>query len=243
MKKIILAAIACYVVILAAGGTAYFVLSEQKAELPREETTQGESVSREAQAAKERAEAAKAREEAAKQEIAAREAKEKERAALTQLVTVEKKNGLTLYTGDYPKKPAPGVYLRPFIVSDGVSSALKFDVYYYYDINDPAQTAWIHGDALTVTVDGETYHLMFSAHDRRDKMSTDAESLAENYVHDATEQEIALLRAIGKASSVRITYYRQASGDARSQTLTSEDIQKIRAMVALYDLDDEEEAF
>lgn len=243
MKKILTFALVCYAVILLAGGAAYVYFSEQKSELPpprQEMTQQSESVKKEVEEAKERAKAAQERAEAAREELEAQEAKAKQRDALTRTdtITVEKRNGLTLYTGNYPKKPAPGVYLRPFIVSDGAASALKFDLYYYYDISDPAQTAWVHGDALAADVDGAAYHLAFSAHDRRDKMSTDAESLAENYVHDATEEEIALLRAIGQASSVRITYYQQASGDARSQTLGREDIQKIHDMMALYDLEE-----
>lgn len=233
MKRIIMIAVAVYAAILVIGGAAYFALSEQKAELPpaRTETEQSEQA---AEAAR-KAEEAKARAEAVEKAAKEAEAKQKQRDTLVNALEVEKKNGLTLYTGRYPKKPAPGVYLRPFVVSDGVSYALKFDVYYYYNIDDPQQTAWVHGDALVASVDGQSYHLAFNAKDRRDKMSPDAENLAENYVHDATKDEIALLRAIAQAQDVRITYYQQATGDARSQTLSREDIKKVHDMMAFYD--------
>lgn len=230
MKKIIMIALSFYTAILVIGGAAYFALNEKKAEMPPAQavTEQNEQAKKEAAEAKERAEAA---EKAAKEQAAKADQRQKLAASLE----VEKKNGLTLYTGNYPKKPAPGVYLRPFVVSDGASYALKFDVYYYYNINDPQQTAWVHGDALDASVDGVSYHLVFNAHDRRDKMSPDAENLAENYVHDATKEETALLRAIGQAQSVSITYYQQSTGEARSQTLSREDIRKIRDMIAFYD--------
>lgn len=230
MKRIILIALSIYTAILLVGGAVYVALNDMKTELPppRKQVEQTE-LAKQASDAQAHAEAA---EKAAKE--AAEKSKQKEQ--LIQALHVETRNGLTLYTGNYPKKPAPGVYLRPFVVSDGASYALKFDVYYYYDISDPQQTAWVHGDALAADVDGASYHLSFKAHDRRDKMSPDAESLAESYVHDATSEEFALLRAIGNAQSVQITYYQQATGDARSQTLSHEDIRKIHDMMAFYNL-------
>lgn len=232
MKRIILIALAVYAALVVIGGGVFFALHRQKDELPpRPEVTQ----SQDAEEAARRAAEAEARAAAAEEAAKAAEAKQEQRDALVNALEIEKKNGLTLYTGHYPKKPAPGVYLRPFIVSDGVSYALKFDVYYYYNIDDPQQTAWVHGDALAANVDGQSYHLTFHAKDRRDKMSPDAENLAENYVHDATKEEIALLHAIAEAGSVRITYYQQAAGDERSQTLSREDIKKVRDMMAFYD--------
>ncbi|WP_294156773.1 hypothetical protein [uncultured Selenomonas sp.] len=236
MKKIIMIAVGVYVAILVIGGAAYFALSEKKAELPpdRPEVLESKDTA-EPSEAKRKAEEAKARAEAAEKAAKEQAARAAERDKLVQSLTVEKRSGLTLYTHDYPKKPAPGVYLRPFVVSDGVTYALKFDIYYYYNIDDPQQTAWVHGDALAATVDGQPFHLTFHAKDRRDKMSPDAENLAENYVHDATDDEIALLHAIAQAGSVRITYYQQATGEERSQTLSREDIRKIHDMMAFYD--------
>ena len=235
MKKIVMIAIGIYAALLVIGGAAYFALSEKKAELPLRPAAEQSEQSAQAEEEARKADEAKARAEAAEKAAKEAEAKQKQRDTLASAFEVEKRNGLTLYTGHYPKKPAPGVYLRPFVVSDGVSYALKFDVYYYYNIDDPQQTAWVHGDALAASVDGRSYHLAFNTKERRDKMSPDAENLAENYVHDATKEETALLRAISNAQNVSITYYQQATGDARSQTLSREDIKKIHDMMAFYD--------
>lgn len=235
MKKILLTAIAVYAVIVIAGATAYFLLRDPPAAPParHEVTTSAAKSSGEVPDTKSG--------EAAKAPTSSAQEKQTADAIITGM-KVENRGGITLYTYDYPKKPAPGVYLRPFLVTDGVAWALKFDLYYYYNISDPQKTAWIHGDSLNVNVGGKTYNLRFLAHDRRDKMSPDAENLAESYVHDATEDELSVLRALAQAGSGSITYYQQEGGAQRSHEFTSEEITRIRNVLTLYDYETKDDA-
>ena len=235
MKKILLTAIAVYAVIVIAGATAYFLLRDPPATPParHEVTTSAAKSSGEVPDTKSG--------EAAKAPTSSAQEKQTADAIITGM-KVENRGGITLYTYDYPKKPAPGVYLRPFLVTDGVAWALKFDLYYYYNISDPQKTAWIHGDSINVNVGGKTYNLRFLAHDRRDKMSPDAENLAESYVHDATEDELSVLRALAQAGSGSITYYQQEGGAQRSHEFTSEEITRIRNVLTLYDYETKDDA-
>ncbi|MCI6231181.1 MAG: hypothetical protein MR630_00950 [Selenomonas sp.] len=235
MKKILLTAIAVYAVIVIAGATAYFLLRDPPAAPParHEVATSTAKSSGEVPDTKSG--------EAAKAPTSSAQEKQTADAIITGM-KVENRGGITLYTYDYPKKPAPGVYLRPFLVTDGVAWALKFDLYYYYNISDPQKTAWIHGDSINVNVGGKTYNLRFLAHDRRDKMSPDAENLAESYVHDATEDELSVLRALAQAGSGSITYYQQEGGAQRSHEFTSEEITRIRNVLTLYDYETKDDA-
>lgn len=219
-KKIIAIACGVYVLILLIGGAVYFSLSQQTAQNAAEQST--ETVSQTAKTEKNNAAEEKVRDQ-----------KEKE---LLANLTVEDHGALTLYTNDYPKKPSPGVYLRPFVATDGSRYVLKFDLYYYYNIKDGEQTAWIHGDTLDVDIDGTRQTLDFVPQERWDKMSQDAENLAENYVQDATPTELTILKRIGQAKSVTLHYYQKESGEGRSQQLTQEEMTKIRNMVAFYKL-------
>ena len=235
MKKILLTAIAVYAVIVIAGATAYFLLRDPPATPParHEVTTSAAKSSGEVPDTKSG--------EAAKAPTSSAQEKQTADAIITGM-KVENRGGITLYTYDYPKKPAPGVYLRPFLVTDGAAWVLKFDLYYYYNISDPQKTAWIHGDSINVNVGGKTYNLRFLAHDRRDKMSPDAENLAESYVHDATEDELSVLRALAQAGSGSITYYQQEGGAQRSHEFTSEEITRIRNVLTLYDYETKDDA-
>lgn len=235
MKKILLTAIAVYAVIVIAGATAYFLLRDPPAAPPaRHEVATSTAKSSDEVPDTKSGEAAKAPTSSAQEKQTAD--------AIITGMKVENRGGITLYTYDYPKKPAPGVYLRPFLVTDGVAWALKFDLYYYYNISDPQKTAWIHGDSINVNVGGKTYNLRFLAHDRRDKMSPDAENLAESYVHDATEDELSVLRALAQAGSGSITYYQQEGGAQRSHEFTSEEITRIRNVLTLYDYETKDDA-
>ena len=235
MKKILLTAIAVYAVIIIAGATAYFLLRDPPVPPPAraEVTTSAAAHAGEVPDTKSG--------EAAKAPTTSKQEKQTADAIIAGM-KVENRGGITLYTYDYPKKPAPGVYLRPFLVTDGAAWVLKFDLYYYYNISDPQKTAWIHGDALNVSVGGKTYNLRFLAHDRRDKMSPDAENLAESYVHDATEDELSVLRALAQAGSGSITYYQQEGGVQRSHEFTSEEITRIRNVLTLYDFETKDDA-
>ena len=236
MKKILLTAVAVYAVIIVAGVTAYFLLRDPPVPPP---PTQVEATTSAAARSGEVPETKSG--EAAKTPTSSTQDKQTADAIITGM-KVENRGGITLYTYDYPKKPAPGVYLRPFLVTDGAAWVLKFDLYYYYNISDPQKTAWIHGDALNVSVGGKTYNLRFLAHDRRDKMSPDAENLAESYVHDATEDELSVLRALAQAGSGSITYYQQEGGVQRSHKFTSEEITRIRNVLTLDDFETKDDA-
>lgn len=227
MRKILLIAVGVYTLMIAAGIGIYLSLGKSPETLPPSEKGSS-SVATGTPDVDERK----------KKETVIREREE----TLRSEMKIVERNGLTLYTFDYPKKPEPGVYLRPFIISDGIDDELKFDVYYFYDINDSQKTAWIHGDALTVTTDVGNHTLVFSAKDRRDKMATDAEDLAENYVHTATQEEETLLVEIGASSSVSLRYYQQDTGFGRTQQLTREEIRKIHDMLELYQLKKQEGA-
>ena len=221
MRRIVLIACLIYALMIAAGAGIYFSLGDHSHQAPPA-TPVSSSVKAPTTAATQPAE---------------ENADRRRETTLRQEMKVVERNGLTLYTFDYPKKPEPGVYLRPFIVTDGVEYELKFDVYYFYDIADPQKTAWIHGDALMVTTDAGRHTLTFSAKDRRDKMATDAEDLAENYVHTATKEEEELLSEIGSSNSVSLHYYQQESGAGRTQQLTQDEIKKIHDTLELYHLE------
>jgi len=234
MKKILLIAVAVYAVIIIAGVTTYWMFSEPPTPPPARAAATSNMSSHSSDVTDTRSG------EAAKSSTAPAQDKQTADSIISGM-KVENRSGITLYTYDYPKKPAPGVYLRPFLVTDGAAWALKFDLYYYYNISDPQKTAWIHGDALNVNVGGKTYNLQFQAHDRRDKMSPDAENLAESYVHDATGDELSVLRAIAQAGSGNIIYYQQEGGVQRSHELTSEEIMRIRNVLTLYDYETKED--
>ena len=230
MKEIILIAVSVYALIIALGVAAYFLFREPPAAPPPHEATVSSSSSTTSVATIPETKSG----EAVKTPTTA--AQDKQTAdAIIGGMKVDNRGAITLYTYDYPKKPAPGVYLRPFLVTDGAAWVLKFDLYYYYNISDPQKTAWVHGDSLNVDVDGKVYNLRFLQHDRRDKMSPDAENLAESYVHDVTEDELSVLRAIAQSGSTTITYHQQEGSAQRSHTITAEERQRIQNVLTLYD--------
>ena len=232
MKKVLLIAIMIYVIIIAAGATVYFMFSEPPAPPPARAAETSSNMAKDfADRMKDPADTKSSGTMKKESQSGSRQTAD----AIIAGMKVENRGGITLYTYDYPKRPTPGVYLRPFLVTDGVEWVLKFDLYYYYNISDPQKTAWIHGDALNVNIDGKISNLHFLPHDRRDKMSPDAENLAESYVHDATEEEVAILRSIAHSQTATITYYQADGSVERSHTLTLEEIRRIRNVLDLYD--------
>lgn len=225
MRRIIVIALCVYLLMIAAGAGVYLYLGDTTKKAPPPALKASDT--------------APASGKAAEKKSAGAARQQRADALRSEMKCVDRK-GITLYTFDYPKKPEPGVYLRPFVVSDGMAYELKFDVYYFYDIDDAQKTAWIHGDALEITTDSGVHTLFFSSRDRRDKMAMDAQDLAENYVHTATREEESLLEKIGASQHVSLRYYQQESGLGRSQHLSREEIHRIHDMVEFYHLEKQE---
>lgn len=239
-KKIVLIAVFCYLVLMAAGGAAYYAITLHEQQTAAESTESPEEIAaREAEKAKREAEEAERRaaEEAeAKEEQAAAANREARIAELEKSMTIKERNGMTLYTFGYSDTPAPGVYLRPFVVMlPSGKVLLKHDVYYYYTIEDPIGTNWIYGDHLDVTTDGLVETEAFDPEKLHKSMAVDAESLSENYVLTANKKILAMLKRIGEADVATIRYYKEG-GKERVQTLGEGEKRRIRDCVELYEL-------
>lgn len=240
MKKshIIIGAAVIYILIMAVGGAAYYyVAQEQKIqqearlaeEAAREREKTPEELQREAERAKEeelrRQEEAKAR--------AAAEAKEKKSRELKDSMNTETVGGMTSYKHKWPKKPEPGVYLRPFVMAGNGRCILAYDVYYYYHISDPLQTAWIMGDHLDIVAGGQTTTVAFDPSKLSKHMASDAEWLSESYSLNASKAVIAALKRIVSVGGGYIVYYK-AGGKSRRHELSAMESRRIREMLELY---------
>ena len=118
--------------------------------------------------------------------------------------------------------------------SDSSLSGWGTPNYYFYEITDPEQTAWIFGDRLAIHAGGQTTTLELDPSKLHKRMASDATWLSENYVMNADEQTIAAFRRIANAGSAYIVYYKQG-GKARRHDLRPQEIQRIQEMVHLYD--------
>ena len=222
MKKshIIAAALILYLMILSIGGAVYYAYSLQHAErlMKIDQETQ--------QAIAER-----------RQDADQATAKTEEAAAsepISEDIKTETINGVTYYKHTWPVRLPSGVYLRPFIAVGNGVCVLKNDIYYFYSIDDPDQTAWIFGDRLSIVAGGQESVLPLDPSKLRKHMASDASWLAENYVMNADEQTLAAFRRIANAGSAYIVYYKQG-GKARRHDLRPQEIQRIQEMVHLYD--------
>lgn len=241
MKKsgIVLSAIFIYLLILAAGGAAWYVLSQRPAQQPvvrqqpeLTEAEKAEKAAREAARAKEQAER-EARERQEEERISKRENGIKQ---LSGGLKQRKNRDVTYYTGNYEDKPPPGVYLRPILAVGEDVAVLKIEVFYYYTIYDSEATAWIMGDHLDINADGQVMTLAFDPSKLQKKVASDAEWLWEKYMVNANAASADILRRAAASASVTITYYQAASGKSRSQTLSATELKELRDVVALYDL-------
>lgn len=241
MKKsrIVLSAIFIYLVMLAAGGAAWYVISQQPPAQPAAErqpelteAEKAEKAAREAARAKEQAER-EAKERQERERISKREANIKQ---LSEGLKKKTNRDVTYYTGNYEEKPPPGVYLRPILALGEDVAILKIEVFYYYDIHDSEATAWIMGDHLEINADGQVMTLAFDPSKLQKKVASDAEWLWEKYMINANAAATDILRRAAAASSVSITYYQAASGKSRSQALSATELKELREVVALYDL-------
>jgi len=237
---IVLSAIFIYLIMLAAGGAAWYVISQRQA-APQSvaekqpeltEAEKAEKAAREAAKAKERAE----REAKELQEEQRRKQRENDIQRLSKGLHQETIQGVTYYKGNYESKPPPGVYLRPILAVGDDVALLRIEVFYYYTIHDAVPTAWIMGDHLDINADGQVMTLAFDPSKLHKKVASDAEWLWEKYMINANAASTDILRRAAAASSVTITYYQAASGKGRSQTLTATELKELQEVLALYDL-------
>lgn len=243
MKKshIIAGAGILYLLIMVIGVAAYFAYETEHAKI--EEARQAET-----QRKAETAPVAKDKENEPEEKVdpaliqaaAAKKAAEKKQQDLKGGMHSETINGVTYYKHTWPKKLAPGVYLRPFVAEGQRGCLLKNDVYYYYNINDPEQTAWVMGDHLDITAGGQTTTLTFDPSTLHKHMAADAEWLSENYVVNADKKTVAAFKRIAQAKQGSIVYYNGGTGKSRHHTLSTEEVTRISEMVELYELLSEE---
>lgn len=242
MKKshIIIGAVVVYILIMAAGVAAYYYIAQEQkiqqearlaAELQKEREKTPEELQREAQKAKEE----ELRRQAEEQERQKREKRKKRERELKDSMQEETINGITYYKYRWPKKPEPGVYLRPFVLAGGVRAAMAYDVYYYYHINDALQTAWINGDHLDIVAGGEvtTVALDFSKINKH--MASDAEWLVESYSLNADKSVIAAFKRMLATGGGYIVYY-HAGGKSRRHDLSAAEVKRIQEMMELYEM-------
>ncbi|SDP31301.1 hypothetical protein [Selenomonas ruminantium] len=238
MKRshIIIGAIVIYILIMAAGGAAYYYVQQEKqiqqeAKLAKEKEKTPEELEREAQKAKE--EEIRRQEEA--KEKAAAEAREKKTRELKDNMAAETVGGLTYYKHKWPKKPEPGVYLRPFVIAGNGKCVIAYDVYYYYHISDPLQTAWIKGDRLDIVAGGQTTTVAFDPSKLNKHMASDAEWLTESYSLNANRSVIDAFKRILSVGGGYIVYYK-LGGKSRRHELSAVETKRIREILELYEI-------
>ncbi|SHK43169.1 hypothetical protein SAMN05216582_10436 [Selenomonas ruminantium] len=242
MKKshIIAGAAAVYILIMAVGGAAYYyVQQEQKIqqeaklseETLREKEKTPEELEREAQRAKE--EELRRQEEA--REKAAEEVREKKKREIKDNVIAETVGSVTYYKHKWPKKPDPGVYLRPFLIEGKEKCILAYDVYYYYHISDPLQTAWIKGDHLDIVAGGQTTTVAFDPSKLNKHMASDAEWLSESYSLNANKAVVDAFKRILSVGGGYIVYYK-SGGKSRRHDLSAVETKRIREIMELYEI-------
>lgn len=231
MKKIVLIALFIYALIIAAGGAAYYMLSQRQ-----EPAVQTEAQQQAAQkAAEEKA--------AAEKRAAERAAKQAQKADRSQKIDELKEklgytNGTTGTWYGFPSQeiPAPGFYLRPYVCHSGQAVTLKLNLYYRYKIDDGTNLAWIHGDHFAVTCDGAAYDFPLNPKERHDGTDADASGLSEQYAIEASGDMIQMLQQTAKSDTVTLQYYQAASGKVRSHHMASSELQHLRDVVRLYEL-------
>lgn len=241
MKKssIIISAVVLYIIIMAAGAAAYFYFDQQQ-KIHQEAMQAAEQLQKEKTPEELQREAEKAREEelrrqAEEQERVKREQRRKKERELKDAMKEETINGITYYKYRWPKKPDPGVYLRPFVMAGGAKAAIAFEVYYYYHINDPLQTAWINGDFLDIVAGGETTTVALDYSRINKHMASDAEWLVESYSLTAAPNVMAAFKRILATGGGYIVYY-HAGGKSRRHDLSATEVKRLREMMELYEI-------
>lgn len=241
MKKssIIISAVVVYIVLMAAGAAAYFYFDQQQKihqeALQAAEQLQKEKTPEELKREEEKAKAEELRRQAEEQERLTREKRRKKERELKETMKEETINGVTSYKYIWPKKPEPGVYLRPFVLAGGERATLAYEVYYYYHINDPLQTAWINGDFLDLIAGGETTTVPLDFSRINKHMASDAEWLVESYSLTAAPNVIAAFKRILATGGGYIVYYHRG-GKSRRHDLSATEVKRLREMMELYEI-------
>lgn len=242
LKKshIIIGAAVIYILIMAVGGAAYYYVAQeqkiqQEAKLAEEAVKEREKTPEELQREAERAKEEELRRQEEAKARAAEEAKAKKSRELKDSMSTETVGGMTSYKHKWPKKPEPGVYLRPYVMAGNGRCILAYDVYYYYHINDPLQTAWIMGDHLDIVAGGQTTTVAFDPSKLSKHMASDAEWLSESYSLNANKAVIAALKRIISVGGGYIVYYK-AGGKSRQHELSAMETRRIREMLELYEI-------
>jgi len=237
-SSILIGAAILYTIITAVGIAVYFHFDEQQR--IQQEQRQAQVQQREKTPEELQQEAAKEKEEelrrqAEEQERIKRQARQKKERELKDNMKEETINGITYYKYSWPKKPEPGVYLRPFVLDGGSRVSLAYEIYYYYHISDPLQTAWINGDHLDIVAGGEvtTVNLDFSRINKH--MASDAEWLVESYSLNADKTVMAAFKRILGTGGGSILYY-HAGGKSRHHDLSAAEVKRIREMMELYEM-------
>ena len=236
-NKIIIGAVIFYIIIMAAGAAAYFYVDQQQKEqqAQAEVAVQQEKTPEELQREAEKVKEEEIKRQIEEQERVKRENKKKKERELKDSMREETINGITYYKYRWPKKPEPGVYLRPFVLAGDTRASLAYEVYYYYHINDPLQTAWINGDHLDIVAAGETTTIAFDFSKINKHMASDAEWLVESYSLTADKQVVAAFKRILSVGGGYIVYY-HAGGKSRQHDLSAVEVRRIREMMELYEM-------
>lgn len=240
-SRIIINAVFFYIIIMAVGVVAFFYLDYQHQKiinqevLPAVEQIQKEKTPEELKREEEKAKEEELRRQAEEQERLAQEKRYKKERELKEAMQEETINGITSYKYKWPKKPEPGVYLRPFVMAGGVRATMAYEVYYYYHINDPLQTAWINGDFLDIVAGGETTTVPLDFSRINKHMASDAEWLVESYSLTAAPHVMAAFKRILGTGGGYIVYYHRG-GKSRRHDLSAIEVKQLREMIELYEI-------
>lgn len=232
---IVLIAFAIYGLLMIIGGTVYYVYTV------REERLAAQAAARAAvtEQVKEKSVAPTAEEVAAEKAAAERaeQAKklEQEKDALLDTMQEDTVNGITYYHYKKVRQPVSGVYLYPSVGVGNGKCFMRLEIYYFYSIDDPEQTAWVFGDRLDLhAASGAWTTLALNPQAMVKHVAKDASYLSETHTVTIADEAIAALRALGESGG-KAVYYQQG-GKSRVQQLNREQMRHIHDMVRLYDI-------
>jgi len=222
-------ALAVYLCIMVAGGVAYYVVDHMS-------SSQQPAASPASTATNTAASVSDAEQQALAQAKQQREAREARIDELEQSMQVETVSGNTYYRFPLARAAdlSSGLYLEAFVRRGNQGVQLLGEIVYHYTIDDPAQTAWIYGDHLTLSAKGQSVDIALQPERQQRSMAQDAGALTERsqFTFDADGLAVARAAAVGGG---QLVYYK-AGGKSRSQAISSEEIQQLGQMIELYEL-------
>lgn len=238
MRKayIVLIAFAIYGLLMIIGGTVYYVYTVREERLAAQAAARG--------AVTEQVKENKSDEPTA-EEVAAQKA-EAERATKARELAQEKDNligslqedtvnGITYYYYKKDRHPQSGVYLYPSVGVGNGKCILRLEIYYFYSIDDPEQTAWVFGNRLDMhAASGAWTTLGLNPQAMVKHVAKDASYLSESHTVSLEGDAIGALRALGESGG-QVVYYQQG-GKSRVQQLNREQMRRLHDMVRLYDI-------